>query len=438
MAKVLLYSTGIIGRTMSGPGIRYWEFAQALSKNHDVTLLIPNPVDIETDKFKVCQRQGSFDKYLKGKDVVISLHMCGSLVWSARRHDVTIIYDAYAPTPFECLEGIAHLPIDRRVEMQKAVQNGVNFAFRMADFAICASQRQADLWLGMLLALHKVVPQSSLDNSPYIKKIDVVPFGLSSQAPIKNGPGLKASLNLHESSKVVLWGGCLANWFDPLSLIRAFHLLGKNRPDIHLVFMGVDVPDDSVKKGVLNMAEKAKQLAKELDLFDKTVHFNQKWVPYNQRTGYLLEADIGISTHLNHSETRYSFRTRLLDYIWAEIPIINSEGDCFSELINKEGVGLTVSCGNSQAIADAIMHILEAPGVAGEMKLKLKELKKRFYWENVVKPLEVMINTPVDRISKSSVLRQIVWSLYKDKGALHFVRHFMMRMLRMLGIVNKI
>jgi hypothetical protein len=39
----------------------------------------------------------------------------------------------------------------------------------------------------------------------------------------------------------------------------------------------------------------------------------------------LREADIGVSLHREDVETRYSFRTRVLDYLWAGLPIITTE-----------------------------------------------------------------------------------------------------------------
>ena len=45
--------------------------------------------------------------------------------------------------------------------------------------------------------------------------------------------------------------------------------------------------------------------------------FNEDWVAYDDRQNYLLEADVGVSTHLDHVETEFSFRTRILDYLWA-------------------------------------------------------------------------------------------------------------------------
>ena len=54
------------------------------------------------------------------------------------------------------------------------------------------------------------------------------------------------------------------------------------------------------------------------------------WVPYDERADFLLDADLGVSTHLEHIETAYSFRTRVLDYWWAGLPVVATDGDTFA------------------------------------------------------------------------------------------------------------
>ena len=89
----------------------------------------------------------------------------------------------------------------------------------------------------------------------------------------------------------------------------------------------------------MSMAQEAKNLAYTFGLINKSVFFNETWIPYDERENYLLEADMGVSTHFEHLETRYSFRTRLLDYIWAGLPIVATKGDTFGELIEKHHLG---------------------------------------------------------------------------------------------------
>ena len=87
----------------------------------------------------------------------------------------------------------------------------------------------------------------------------------------------------------------------------------------------------------MRMAVDARGLSDELGLTGTHVFFNEGWVDYDDRQNYLLEADIGVSTHLDHVETALSFRTRILDYLWASLPMVATRGDSLADLIERAG-----------------------------------------------------------------------------------------------------
>ena len=51
MAKILINCLDVIGESMAGPAIRSWEFANQLSKNHDVVVLCPNQSELKPKNF---------------------------------------------------------------------------------------------------------------------------------------------------------------------------------------------------------------------------------------------------------------------------------------------------------------------------------------------------------------------------------------------------
>jgi glycosyltransferase involved in cell wall biosynthesis len=391
MAKVLLFCVDHIAESMAGPAIRYWEFAKALSKSHDVTLMIPNRTDMVPKGFSIVT-QSSFIKdriFFKEADVIISQIIPYALAWTAKSHATKIILDAYNPSPLEQFEHLKLLPNPEYNTKIQEVIDLFNFSFQMADAVICANQSQKKLWTGLMLCLKKITTHVYQADRTLKNVIDLVPFGLSSTPPQRNGNGLKELFNLKNSDKVVLWGGGIWNWFDPLTLIEAIHQISQQRGDIKLVFMGTKHPNNNIPE--MKMSVDAYLLAQKLNLLDKHVFFNHGWIPYEQRTNFLLDADIGVSTHCEHLETDYSFRTRMLDYLWAKLPIVATEGDTFAEIIAKHEIGHVVPYGDSQALAKAIVHIIDNPQVSEKMKKNLEGVRQQFYWENVVKPLEKMI-----------------------------------------------
>ena len=103
------------------------------------------------------------------------------------------------------------------------------------------------------------------------------------------------------NDKVLLWGGGIYNWFDPLTLLRAVDKLRARVPDVRLYFLGLKHPNPHVPE--MRMAVDTRALADELGLTGTHVFFNEGWVEYADRQNYLLEADIGVSTHFDHVET---------------------------------------------------------------------------------------------------------------------------------------
>jgi hypothetical protein len=65
----------------------------------------------------------------------------------------------------------------------------------------------------------------------------------------------------------------------------------------------------------MEIVRTSRELEAELGILDGSVFFNDSWVDFDNRQNYLLEANLGTSTHHSHIETAFSFRTRILDYL---------------------------------------------------------------------------------------------------------------------------
>jgi len=390
MAKVLLNCLDVVGESMAGPAIRYWELAKALAATHEVTLFIPNQTTIKPENFQLISAcNQSLNSILKNYDAMISQQFTQRKALLARKHGVKLILDAYDPQPLEFLEIFKYeKPLVRNTKYEWNLQSML-FSFHMADAVICANSKQKDLWLGLLLGGKQLTPKIYAQDCSLKQLIDTVPFGLSSKPPMKNGNGFRKMFQLAETDKIVVWGGGIWNWFDPLTLIQAIAQIAKERSDIKLIFMGTKHPNRNVPE--MKMTLDAIALAKELKIIDQSVFFNYSWVPYEERGSYLLEADMGVSTHFDHLETQFSFRTRILDYLWAELPIITTQGDGFAELVEKHHLGYVVPYLDVPSLVKAITSIADHPEMVKTMKTNIATLKKNFYWTTLVKPLDRML-----------------------------------------------
>ena len=93
--------------------------------------------------------------------------------------------------------------------------------------------------------------------------------------------GLRADFEqITEKDFVLLWGGGVWDWFDPLTVIKAVEQLSQKRDDIKLVFMGIKSPNPKVP--LMQMAVKSQALAAELGVLNKSVFFSEQWIPYEQ------------------------------------------------------------------------------------------------------------------------------------------------------------
>jgi hypothetical protein len=161
---------------------------------------------------------------------------------------------------------------------------------------------------------------------------------------------------------------------------------------VRLFFMGLRHPTPVVPE--MRMATRARNLADELGITGTHVFFNEGWVAYEERQNYLLEADVGVSTHLDHLETAFSFRTRILDYIWAGLPVVATRGDTFGNLIEAEQLGLTVPPGDVAALEEALFRMLDDGEFAAICRKNLGELRPRYMWSRVLEPLVAFCHRP--------------------------------------------
>jgi Glycosyl transferases group 1 len=161
---------------------------------------------------------------------------------------------------------------------------------------------------------------------------------------------------------------------------------------VRLYFMGLQHPNPDVPP--MQMAIDARALAEELGVAGTHVFFNGGWVEYSERQNFLLEATLGVSTHFESLETRFSFRTRALDYLWAGLPIVATEGDSFGELIEEEHLGLTVPPEDPQALEDAILRLLSDREMAEACRARVAEVRKAFRWSVVLEPLAGFCREP--------------------------------------------
>lgn len=388
--NVLIITGDPIGRKLAGPAIRAWNMAEVLSRTSSVKLVTLSGAETISAPFDIVHvRPGddrSFDKLEQWADVIVFQGHAMAVFKALRSTKKIVVVDIYDPMHLEQLEQGRELPAGQWNQQVRDATDVLNEQLLRGDFFLCASERQRLFWLGQLAGLGRINPDT-YDGDPDLKGLlSVAPFGLSSTPPQHTHQVLKGVLpGIGPDDKVLLWGGGLYSWFDPETLIRAVADLSQRRDNVRLFFQGTKHPHPGVPE--MAIVGESRMLARDLGVLDRSVFFNASWVDYSERQNYLIEADAGVSTHFAHIETTFSFRTRILDYLWAGLPMVVTAGDHFAELVAKEELGVVVGARNVDDLSAALERILFDDKFIARVKRNIKRVRAQYFWDSALAPL---------------------------------------------------
>ncbi|HJQ99595.1 MAG TPA: glycosyltransferase family 4 protein, partial [Candidatus Polarisedimenticolaceae bacterium] len=375
--------------------IRAWQIAAALEQEHDVALVSTTACEgVSHPRFRVDRvERAELRRLVDACDVVILqghvLHQHPAIASSSK----VVIADLYDPLHLEDLEQTRDLGREERWLASYAMTRVVVEQLGRGDFFLCASEKQRDFWLGHLAAVGRINPATYDADATLRDLIAVVPFGVSDVPPRHTRRALKGVVpGIGAEDKVILWGGGIYDWLDPLTLLRAVDRLRLRVPEVRLCFLGLKHPSPLVPP--MRTQAAARELAAELGLTGTHVFFNEGWVEYEDRQNYLLEADVGVSAHLLHVEAEFSFRTRIVDYLWAALPVVATAGDALGELVERRGAGIAVPPGDVAALEHALFALLTDRERNASSRAAAAALAENLGWTKVLTPLVEFCRSP--------------------------------------------
>jgi len=451
--RVLVVTGDVVGPGMAGPAIRAWHMAECLGQEHDVVLATTSERSAgEGAGFRLeIPDTARFEQLVAWCDVMVLQGFVLLHVPALRRSDKVTVVDVYDILHLEALELSKRASDGSRAQHVGASLHALNDQAALGDFFICASEKQRDYWIGHLSALGRV-NAATYGHDPLLRRlIDVVPFGLPPAAPVRSGPGPRTTIpGIGPGDDVVLWAGGIYDWFDPVTLVRAIDRLRSRRPQVRLVFMGTRHPNPEVPE--MAMAREARRLARSLGIEGTHVFFNDGWVDYDSRQNWLLDADVGVSTHFDHAETAFAFRTRLLDYLWAGLPVVATSGDAFAEMIVREGLGRVVEPEDVAGLDHALYELLSDADAAASCRESIERVRRAFEWPTTLDPLlrfcrepsraADKLDEPSEPVDDSALARfrrrtQTAAALYAEGGAQAVVSAAGQRLRRAARIESK-
>jgi glycosyltransferase involved in cell wall biosynthesis len=388
MTSVLLVSPEPVGERMAGPAIRSLELARALAATCDVTVAAAAPsAAIGLPLLEA--GMGDVERLVRAArqhDVVVAQELPPVVIERLARGPAKLVADLYNPQVVEVLEGVAgRAPAEQRRLHRRIVARSLAMC-AAADLVLCANERQRDLWIGGM-ALHGLIEPGDHDRDPALReRVMVIPFGLPDGPPPEPSGALRRAFPaIGPGERVLVWGGGLWGWLDPVTPMRAVRLLAeRGGPRVHLVLLGAARPALAAS-GQAGAGERALAAAREGGLLGELVHVNAGWVPYAERGGWLADADLGVTAHHDHLEARYAHRTRVLDYLWAGLPVVATRGDALAEAVERDGFGAAVPPGDPAAFAGACARLLGPDGAVARGRIAAAAPGLR--WSTAVAPL---------------------------------------------------
>lgn len=381
-----------ISRLMAGPAIRAIEMAKQLAKEFVVTVVssVPQPAEDELppiDGVKIvtgANRHVMYEEALANDVLIIQSNVLRPFPKLCELGKFLVV-DLYDPYLFSVLVQYKHEKVAGEASY-RLMHQVLEKHMLKCDFAICASETQRDYWLGRFCAMGRLMPELYEFNPSLRKLIDVVPFGREPLAPERNGPGLRDEIEgIAKDDLVLLWGGGIWDWFDPLTVISSVANAREKVPNLRLVFMGLKSPNPKVP--MMKMTKDAIELSGTLGLTGKNVFFKEGWIPYEKRVNYLMDADIAVSAHFDLPETRYSFRTRILDYLWCGLPVLSTGGDPLSDMIDRAGAGVALPYKDENAWSEAITRLALDKEFRKQCSVASTQLSDQFTWDKTCKAL---------------------------------------------------
>ncbi len=392
--RVLIVSHDVVGPRMAGPGIRYWELAQVLAGYCAVSLAVPWNSELRADDFAVHAYQPgewhSLQPLALRADVIMP---CGFVLHQfpqLGQLGCPLVIDGYDPYPAETL----NLMVSRTQEEQRIYQRDLldhlQRECQSGDFYLCASERQRFWWLGILAASGRLNPRNFGADPTLRNLIDVVPFGCRTDPPEPTRPALKGvHPSIGHDDKLLLWGGGIWEWLDPLTLLRAVNQVVAQRPDVKLIFPGTRHPNAVVPD--MPMTRRAVELAGELGLSDSHVFFGD-WVARADWPNYLLEADVGVCLHFDSLETQLAFRSRILDYVWSGLPMLVTRGGATAEIVSGYGLGIVVDYQSPEEVVAGLLRLMDEPRDARSSRFV--DARAALCWERAAEPLVRFCRSP--------------------------------------------
>ncbi len=387
--------------------MRAWGLAKGLSSQGvEVTIAINAGFNLtleEYDGIKLIQWQldSEFIQVINSYDTVIASYCMGDVsvfIADHIRDDAQLILDVYVPIYIEVSARNAQ---DITTEYQNYMADLArhNHTLRRGDFFLYANPAQELLYTGVLAALGIINPASY-----HTKRLIHTPFGLHREKPATTKNPYR-TLGITRDDFVVLWFGGLYPWFRVEEYLEAIKRLSCN-PSIKFVFVGGKNPFNP-NPDMARQYDTALEFATHHKLIDRSVFFVD-WIDYDDRVDWFSHADIIVSLNQPGEENKFSWRTRVIDFVWGETATITNGGDPLSDEMVQKGAAMQLDDLSATSIEKLITAAHTQPKQLQKIRKNVQKLKATYYWDTATAPLARIIDTGTLPYNQEASLRKLI------------------------------
>lgn len=379
---------------VEGGGLRSWGLARGLASTGelDVFLSFPDwyvkgklPKVVDNVNIMTWGDEAVLLSQIEGRDIVLVSYCYGSYsekILDAMSYSQTLILDCYVPIHAEvCARASKNIINEYHSFMSDSGSWGK--MLRSGDYLLCASDAQRYYYFGLLFGVGKIQPISykNADN------IILAPFGIDEAPPVRKADSPLAVRGEGRSELKILWFGGVYPWFDIEILVKAVSIVRESIP-CNLTIVGAKNPFNN-HPDFKEIADRVSSLSTQATY--KDFLYIEDWVAYEDRTDWYLDADLIVSINQEAIENNFAWRTRVLDYLWAEVSFATNGGDPVSELLLSTGLANIVDTSSPGALAQGLCAILDGDKASID-KEKLELVKSKLTWSYIG-------NTIFERIS---------------------------------------
>lgn len=398
---------------VEGGGLRSWGLARGLQQN------LPE-LDISLAFLDVFKKQdhtseyegvsiltwniGEIPELIADYDAVLMSYCMGDVSVSVAenlRADQQLILDCYVPIYVEA-SARDSTDLDREYN---AFKNDVNFWNRpllRGDLFLCAHVPQKRFYQGVLSAMGRINPVS------YGTELLLeVPYGIHRQEPTVKDRPISRMLN-GSPARRILWFGGIYPWFDLKTLIDAVGLANRRTPT-KLVVVGGKNPFTQHP----DFLEKYRELERYAERPEhRDWVLTQDWVAFDDRADWYMDADLVVVVNKPGDENELAWRTRLVDFTWANVPIVTNGGDPLGEAMIAAGAAARFPSLDAPTMAETLVSLLEKPAEVERMRASLQTFKQGLFWDVVTRSLARAIDEgrrapDLQRVNPQSVITTV-------------------------------